>query len=324
MINLQFLCLSALVFDTIIGDPRTKFHPVVLIGNLISFLEKLLLDKSDSKQDKRIKGLILLFLALSIVTTIVCFILFLVRFTNEWVYFFVSALLLSFTISPRALKESAQEIIELLSAGKLVKAREKVGWIVGRDTKNLNESEVTRATVETVAESITDGIISPLFYALIGGVPLAFFYRTANTLDSMVGYKNERYQDFGFFSAKFDDVMNFIPARITGLLVVLVAFILPHYNGKNALKMLWRDANKHPSPNGGYSEAPVAGALNVRLGGFNYYFGRKTFRTYMGEQKEKLSFFHIKKTIILMYTVTILFVLFSIFLEVLWKGFYKI
>ena len=324
MIHLPFLCLGAFILDTLLGDPRTKFHPVVLIGNLIELLEKALLKQSDNKQKKKIKGLFLLILTLTIVSGVVCLILYLVSFTNQWVYLFVSALLLSFTISPRALKESAQEVKELLEAKNLVKAREKVGWIVGRDTQNLDESEVTRATVETVAESITDGIISPLFYALIGGVPLAFFYRTVNTLDSMVGYKNERYQSFGFFSAKFDDVMNFIPARITALLVVLATFILPKYDGKNALKMLRRDAAKHPSPNGGYAEAPVAGALNVRLGGFNYYFGQKTFRAYMGEPTEKLNFLHIHKTIILMYTVTILFVLFSIFLEVLWKGFYKL
>jgi adenosylcobinamide-phosphate synthase len=186
-------------------------------------------------------------------------------------------------------------------------ARYKVGWIVGRDTASLTTAEVTRATVETVAENIVDGIISPLFYAVIGGVPLACLYRAVNTMDSMVGYKNEKYRDFGMAAARVDDVFNYIPARITGLLIVLSAALLRH-NADGALQTIRRDASKHPSPNSGFSEAGVAGALGVRLGGLNYYGGVASLRAYMGEEKKELNPIHIEQTIHIMYLVTTLFI----------------
>jgi adenosylcobinamide-phosphate synthase len=186
-------------------------------------------------------------------------------------------------------------------------ARYKVGWIVGRDTANLNTAEVTRATVETVAENIVDGIISPLFYAVLGGVPLAFLYRAVNTMDSMIGYKNEKYQDFGMVAARVDDVFNYIPARITGLYIILAAALLKK-DVKGAFQAIKRDAVKHPSPNSGFSEAGVAGALGIRLGGLNYYGGVPSLRAYMGVAKCQLTPIYIEHTIQIMYMVTILFV----------------
>ena len=187
-------------------------------------------------------------------------------------------------------------------------ARERVGWIVGRDTQNLNEAEVTRAAVETVSENTVDGVISPLFYFAIGGLPLAIFYRAANTMDSMIAYKNEKYFFFGQIAARLDDILNYVPARITAILFICAAFIL-RLDYKNAFAMMKRDAKKHPSPNGGYAEATVAGALNVRLGGTNYYFGEPHFRAYMGEPNESLEAEHILGAIRLMYTATILFLI---------------
>ncbi len=304
---MNFLFIGAFLFDTIIGDPRGRCHPVVLIGNLISFFTKKLLKTDDKKNIKRLKGFLLVLLTLFIVLCITSAILYLLKY-NTHLYFFGSMILLSFTISPRALAESAFEIKKFLKASDLPNARKKVGWIVGRDTENLDESECTRATVETVAENITDGIISPLFYAFFGGVVLAFIYRAVNTLDSMVGYKNEQYIDFGMPAARLDDVFNYIPARITAMLIIVIAFILPGYSGIGAVKMLLRDAIKHPSPNSGFAEAPVAGALKVRLGGYNYYFGKKSFRAYMGDDLEILKAGHIRKTVVLMYLVTVLFI----------------
>ncbi|MBR0287483.1 MAG: cobalamin biosynthesis protein CobD, partial [Selenomonadaceae bacterium] len=219
---------------------------------------------------------------------------------------FIQAFVLSFMISPRTLGDAAREIYFLLERENLVYAREKVGWIVGRDTQNLNEAEVVRATVETVAENTVDGIISPLFYFAIGGLPLAIAYRAINTMDSMLGYKNEKYFYFGRVAARLDDVANFVPARLTGILFIGAAIVL-HLDYKNAFEMMKRDAKKHPSPNGGWAEATVAGALKIRLGGVNYYFGQPHFRAYMGEPLESLEAAHILGAIRLMYTATILF-----------------
>ena len=303
----MIIAVVAFLLDALIGDPRSKFHPVVLIGNLISALEKILLREQDTPEKKIVKGG-------SLVCIVVCTCLViggLLEFFSRMVpnlaaQIFLQALVLSFMISPRSLGEAGFEIYALLERERLSLARERVGWIVGRDTQNLNEAEVARATVETVAENTVDGVISPLFYFAIGGLPLAVAYRAINTLDSMIGYKSEKYFFFGRVAAKFDDIANFIPARLTGLLFVCAAMIL-RLDFKNAWRMMRRDANKHPSPNGGWAEATVAGALNIRLGGVNYYFGEPHFRAYMGEPNESLEAAHILGAIRMMYTATILF-----------------
>ena len=297
----------AFLIDAMIGDPRSKFHPVVLIGNLISALEKILRRELDSPTLKIFKGGILV----CVVVTLSLIVGFgIENFTNDipslTAKIFIQAFVLSFMISPRTLGDAAREIYFLLERENLVYAREKVGWIVGRDTQNLNEAEVVRATVETVAENTVDGIISPLFYFAIGGLPLAIAYRAINTMDSMLGYKNEKYFYFGRVAARLDDVANFVPARLTGILFIGAAIVL-HLDYKNAFEMMKRDAKKHPSPNGGWAEATVAGALKIRLGGVNYYFGQPHFRAYMGEPLESLEAAHILGAIRLMYTATILF-----------------
>ena len=297
----------AFLIDAMIGDPRSKFHPVVLIGNLISALEKILRRELDSPTLKIFKGGILV----CVVVTLSLIVGFgIENFTNDipslTAKIFIQAFVLSFMISPRTLGDAAREIYFLLERENLVYAREKVGWIVGRDTQNLNEAEVVRATVETVAENTVDGIISPLFYFAIGGLPLAIAYRAINTMDSMLGYKNEKYFYFGRVAARLDDVANFVPARLTAILFLGAAVVL-HLDYKNAFEMMKRDAKKHPSPNGGWAEATVAGALKIRLGGVNYYFGQPHFRAYMGEPLESLEAAHILGAIRLMYTATILF-----------------
>ncbi len=312
--ELNFLCAGALFLDTLIGDPRGGWHPVVMIGNLISFLENLLLNAKSGSEQKKASGAFLVIITIGAVYLLNYAVVYLLAYTGHMAFIIGSMALVSFTISPRALREAGEEIYLLLASGDIAGARSKVGWIVGRDTQNLDEGEVTRATVETIAENITDGIISPLFYALLGGVPLAFAYRAVNTLDSMVGYKNEKYKDFGLVAARLDDVANFIPARITALLIIIAAFICPSCDPQAAAAILWRDAGKHPSPNSGYAEAPVAGALGIRLGGCNYYFGQPSFRAYMGDEKNLLKAKHIKETIYIMYTVTVLFVVLSLFI----------
>ncbi|MBQ4495324.1 MAG: cobalamin biosynthesis protein CobD [Selenomonadaceae bacterium] len=299
----------AFLIDALIGDPRSRLHPVVLIGNLISLLEKLLRRDLDSPTKKILKGGVLV----SVVVTVALLVGLGIEVLMQDVpslaaQIFIQALVLSFMISPRSLGDAGREIYYLLERENLARARQKVGWIVGRDTQNLNEAEVTRATVETVAENTVDGIISPLFYFAVGGLPLAIAYRAINTMDSMLGYKNDKYLYFGRVAARLDDVANFIPARLTGLLFICAAVVLS-LDYKNALKMMRRDARKHPSPNGGWAEATVAGALRIRLGGMNYYFGKPHFRAYMGEPEENLEAVHILGAIRMMYTATILFLM---------------
>jgi len=307
----MIIAVVAFLIDALIGDPRSKFHPVVLIGNLISTLEKFLRHDLDNPIKKILKGGVLVCIVVISSLLVGALIEFFTKDIPSYAaQIFIQALVLSFMISPRTLGDAAREIYFLLDRENLARAREKVGWIVGRDTQNLNEAEITRATIETVAENTVDGIISPLFYFAIGGLPLAVAYRAINTMDSMLGYKNEKYFYFGRVAARFDDIANFIPARLTAMLFICAAMILK-LDYKNAFKMMKRDASKHPSPNGGWAEATVAGALNIRLGGVNYYFGEPHFRAYMGEPHENLEAVHILGAIRMMYTATILFLTFA-------------
>ncbi|CQR71277.1 cobalamin biosynthesis protein [Sporomusa ovata DSM 2662] len=303
----EYVIVGAVILDRLVGDPRTALHPVVIIGNFIAWLERRLLQATHSPVYKKLTGAVLVISVLAVVYGVVWLVMLALNSLHSWAGYIGGAVLLSFTISTRSLAEAGREIAGFLNSGNMEQARYKVGWIVGRDTAELNTAEVTRATVETVAENIVDGIISPLFYAAIGGVPLAFLYRAVNTLDSMVGYKNEKYRDFGMAAARVDDGFNYIPARITGLLIILAAVLLKQ-DASGAFQAIKRDAVKHPSPNSGYSEAGVAGALGIRLGGLNYYGGVASLRAYMGEAKCELEPIHIENTIHIMYVVTILFV----------------
>ena len=311
------------LFDTVLGDPRSKFHPVVLIGRLISILEGVLYHEGESDRQKLLAGGLLAVTVLMIVYQVSAAVdALLTQLGNGLITVLVEGFLLSFTISPRSLAEAGREIYRYLENNDMANARYKVGWIVGRDTEKLSSGEVTRATVETVAENTVDGVIAPFFFFLLGGLPLAYMYRAANTLDSMVGYKNDKYLYFGRVSARIDDVLNYIPARITGVLFVLSALFLK-LDWRNSWRMLRRDAAKHPSPNGGWAEAAVAGALRIRLGGYNSYFGRQSFRAYMGEPYEELAAKHILGCSRLMYTATVLFLLAAHFIILgcgLWGG----
>ena len=296
---------AALLFDRLIGDPRSPYHPVVLVGNCISIVEKALRRPDQSRLGQNMAGAILVIVVLAFTYGTVWLLDAVLASIHPWIAWLGQAVILSFAITPRSLAEAGNEIRQYLLAGDLAQARYKVGWIVGRDTAELDESEITRATVETVAENIVDGIISPLFYFAIGGAPLAFLYRAVNTLDSMLGYKNEKYLHFGMVAARVDDVFNYLPARLTGLMIVVCAFLMGR-NAKGAAQMIVRDAAKHPSPNSGIAEAGVAGALGVRLGGVNYYGGVKSCRAYMGDANAALSAVHIGQTITVMYAVTLM------------------
>lgn len=298
--DIGFYVLLAFLLDLLVGDPAWIPHPVVLIGKVIEKLERLLRLVYQSPAALKITGILT---AMTIVGASWGLTFLLVRWVfsiNYWAGAVLSIWLISTTIAARGLSEAAGEIYILLQNGNLAEARRKVGMIVGRDTGQMEPGAVIRASVETVAENIVDGVVAPLFYAFIGGAPLAMAYRAVNTLDSMLGYKNERYIDFGMASARLDDIANYIPARLTGLFLLAAAWIL-RMSAKGALQAVLRDAPGHPSPNSGIPEAAVAGALGVRLGGMNYYNGRGSFRAYMGKPLAPLEPGHIKQTVRLMY-----------------------
>ena len=301
--------IIAFFFDCIIGDPHSRLHPVVLIGKMIAVLERVLYRKEHSDRRKFFAGVLLVLLVLATSYAAAAALVWATyHLPYGWMAALAQGLLLSFTISPKSLAQAGKGIYGLLMKDDLAGARVKVDWIVGRETQNLDPGEITRATVETIAENTNDGILAPLFFYAIGGVPLAFFYRAANTMDSMIGYKNDKYLYFGRAAARLDDVLGWIPARITGLLFFVSAGFLG-FDAGNALRILRRDAKKHPSPNGGCCEAPMAGALHIRLGGYNTYFGRQTFRAYMGDPLRPLAPPQIMESIRMMYTATVLFLI---------------
>lgn len=299
--------ILAFFFDLLIGDPQSRWHPVALMGRFIAWLERLFYREAHDPMLKMVSGAVLVAVVLLVSYDVAAGLLYLsYDIPYAWGSTVVGALMLSFMIAPKSLAKAGRQIYDLLAAGKLPEARKAVGGIVGRDTENLNDAEVTRAAVESIAENTSDGIIAPLFFFAIGGVPLAVLYRAANTMDSMLGYRNDRYLYFGKAAARLDDVLNFIPARITGMLFVMSAFLLS-YDAHFALYIMRRDAAKHPSPNGGWAEAAMAGALHIRLGGENSYFGKKSFRAYMGEVMEGTHPQHILAAIRMMLTAVMLF-----------------
>ena len=208
-------------------------------------------------------------------------------------------------LAGRCLAQSAQAVERPLRAGDLAESRIKLSWIVGRDTSQLQPEQINRAVVETVAENTVDGIIAPLFFLLLGGAPLAMAYKAVNTLDSMVGYKHEKYRAIGMVSARLDDVANFIPARLSWLLIGLAAFICRD-NGARALRIGWRDRKNHSSPNCAWSEATVAGALGIHLGGPNDYFGERVNKPWIGDAHRPIAIDDISRTIRLMWVASTL------------------
>lgn len=308
---------AAFLLDTLLGDPRSRWHPVVLIGNVITFAERHLYPQTGRPADLLRRGVLLVLFVLITVGAVGAMLLYVAARLHYGLYLAASALMLYITITPRALARDGLSIRRRLAAGDLAAARRELSWIVGRDTEELSESEIARATIETVAENIVDGIISPLFYFALFGPLGALLYRASNTMDSMVGYKNDRYLYFGRAAALWDDAVNFLPARLTAGLLLIAAAVL-RLDVRHARRMLARDAAKHPSPNGGYAEATVAGALHIRLGGYNSYRGRVEFREYMGEPLVKIGGEHITRTVQLMYVTTVLGVLAVTICEMIW------
>jgi adenosylcobinamide-phosphate synthase len=277
--------LAAVILDLLIGDPRWFPHPVVYIGRLIEALEKAL---RRLVRNERLGGVLLLIMTVGITCLLTVALLAIAYAVSPYMGFAVAVILSWSCIAARSLHRESRLVADALGRGDLVAARRYLSNIVGRDTAELDEPEIWRATVETVAENTSDGVIAPLFYLFIGGPPLALAYKAVNTLDSIVGYKSERYKSFGWASARFDDLANFIPARLTGLLMVAAAPLFGFPPG-DAWRIMRRDGRNHSSPNSGIPEAAVAGALGVRLGGASAYSGTRVEKPTIGDPLKPLS-----------------------------------
>lgn len=277
--------ITAVVLDLLLGDPRWLPHPVVGIGRLISAGEKIL---RRLIRNERTGGALLLVSVVGATSLITYLLLKRANAASPYLGSALASILAWTCLAARSLHSESKLVADRLAVEDLAGAREYLSRIVGRDTTDLGKPEIWRALVETVAENTSDGIIAPLFYLMIGGPVLGLAYKAVNTLDSMVGYKNERYLRFGWASAHFDDLANWLPARLTGLLMIVAAPFVGLSAGK-AFSMMVRDGGNHSSPNSGIPEAATAGALGVRLGGTNRYFGKQVEKPTIGDPLRDLS-----------------------------------
>lgn len=280
------VCLIGMILDWVFGDPVWLYHPVRIIGKWISFLEKILRkfagDQEGNEKKLLIAGGILWILVILASAAVPMGILYLAEKFSPCAAFVLECFWCYQLLAARSLGKESKKVYKKLIQDDLSGARLAVSMIVGRDTENLTVEGVTKAAVETVAENANDGVIAPLIYMLIGGPILGFVYKAVNTMDSMLGYKNEKYLYFGRVAAKMDDVAGFIPARISALLMILASCLLG-MDGKNALWIWKRDRRKHASPNAAQTEAVCAGALQVQLAGDAWYFGKKHEKDTIGD-----------------------------------------
>ncbi|MCL5022664.1 MAG: adenosylcobinamide-phosphate synthase CbiB [Nitrospirae bacterium] len=289
--------ILAFLLDLAIGDPRWMPHPVRLIGRAAGGAEKFLRRYVSTPAGERRAGVLLVLAVVAPAALVTALILFVLRSFSDH-FSAVAATcavvyLTSTTLATRGLIDSAGLVIKSVKEGSLESARSHVGMIVGRDTQALSEKDVLKATIETLAENLSDGIVAPLFYLSVGGLPLAVAYKAINTLDSMVGYKNARYLHFGRAAARLDDIANYLPARITGVCIVVSVFLVTLVRSglrslsaaDRSFRIMLRDGGNHTSPNSGIPEASMAGALGVRLGGPSTYGGVLVDKPYIGEME---------------------------------------
>lgn len=294
--------LLALLLDLMIGDPRWLPHPVVAIGHLIHLLERGL---RRDWLNERVAGILLLLLVVTVSVGVTWFVLQALTALLPLIGWIAAILISSTCLAATSLYKESNRVASALLAGDLPLARRYLSYIVGRDTDQLDEPEIWRAVVETVAENTSDGIIAPLFWLTLGGPVAAMAYKAVSTLDSMVGYRNERYLQMGWASARMDDLLNFIPARLSALLLIMAA-PLAGCSAPAAVRITLRDRLKHPSPNSGHPEAAAAGALGVRLGGAAAYGGLSSWKEYIGDDRQPLDERAYRSMIKLMYLSTLL------------------
>lgn len=295
--------LVAVLLDWLIGDPHSFPHPVKLMGRIISFEERIV-RKIFKEEGKKLKigGFLIVVLNISLAFIVPYLILKCLK-GYRLLYSIINIYFIYSCLAARCLDKEAMKVYFALDKS-LDKARYKLSFIVGRDTKSLSEEGVIKAAIETVGENTSDGVIAPLIYIMLVGVPGGLMYKMVNTMDSMLGYKNEKYKDLGFFPARVDDLFNYIPARITGLLMCLSSAF--RFDVKNGIRIMIRDRKNHKSPNAAYPEGAVAGLLNIQLGGDGLYFGKLVRKPTIGDGIRMVSREDIKRTIEIMYRSEIL------------------
>ena len=303
--------------DCLIGDPYNMPHPIRAMGKIVSVLENY---TRKNFRNLRLGGIFLAVTTVAVSAIVPTLILIFCYKINLLFGSIVEGIMCFFLIAPKCLKDESMKVYKALEQGDTEKARQAVSMIVGRDTDVLDREGIIRATVETVAENTSDGVTSPLFYMSFGGAVGGFIYKAVNTLDSMVGYRDEKYADIGRFSAKLDDFFNYIPSRLTAIVMIFSSLILG-LDYKNSYRIWRRDRRNHASPNSAQTEAVCAGALGVRLAGDAYYFGKLHKKPYIGDNLREIEAVDIKTANRLMYLTSFIFILVSaIFREILFGG----
>lgn len=312
--------IAGFVLDLLIGDPHFIPHPVRLIGLLISFLDKRLnseagynSSENEANLTKYKRGVLLAFTVIFATFAVSVIILVAAYSINLYAGVIVEAVMTWQILATKCLRVESMRVYDALRTDGVEAGRRAVSMIVGRDTSVLDEAGVTRAAVETIAENTSDGVIAPMLYTAIGGPVLGFVYKAVNTMDSMLGYKNDKYMYFGRFAARLDDVVNFIPARISAYLMIIAAFIGGRqFDGRNAYRIFKRDRFNHASPNSAQTESVCAGALRVQLAGDAVYFGKLVKKKYIGDRLREIEYEDIKRANRLMYITAFLCELLSV------------
>lgn len=315
-----FAFIAGFVLDLLIGDPHFIPHPVRLIGSLISFLDKRLnCDAKYNISEKKLnlikykRGMLLVFAVIFATFTMSVIIIVAAYSINLYAGVIVEAVMTWQILATKCLRVESMRVYDALRTDGVDAGRRAVSMIVGRDTSVLDAAGVTRAAVETIAENTSDGVIAPMLYTAIGGPVLGFVYKAVNTMDSMIGYKNDKYMYFGRFAARLDDVVNFIPARISAYMMIVAAFIGGRqFDGQNAYRIFKRDRFNHASPNSAQTESVCAGALRVRLAGDAVYFGKLVKKKYIGDRLREIEYEDIKRANRLMYITAFLCELLSV------------
>lgn len=290
MIKTNLIIIAiAVILDFLIGDPYSIPHPIRYIGKLISFLEKKV---RKSFRNLKLGGFFILIASMATVSLSIFGILYLSKVVNNYLYYIIKTYIIYSGIAGKCLYQECMKVYKALLDSGLEKARVQISYLVGRDTASLSEEEVIKATIETASENTIDGVISPLFFAFIGALfnipaECIYIYKTVNTLDSMIGYDNEKYGDIGFASAKFDDVLNFIPARLGSIFIGISGLFL-RLDVVKGFEIMLRDRKNHKSPNCAYPEAMAAGLMNIQLGGTHNYFGKPVYKPTIGDRKREV------------------------------------
>ncbi len=310
--------LLAYILDLVFGDPRSIPHPVRIIGWLINLEERVIRERFDKPLELKIAGLFMVVTVVGITFFATKLLLHFVGIFGNTFKDLVEVILIYTTISVKELAKAGKEVAVALELGDIELARSKLAEIVSRDTYNLEEQDIIRGAIESLSENINDGIVAPIFYSFIGGAPLAMAYKAINTLDSMVGYKKDIYLYLGYFPAKIDDIANFIPARLSGIFIVISTFILG-LNWRNSFKILMRDRLKHESPNSAHGMAAVSGALGIRLGGPTSYNGRIKEKPYIGDKTRDMNVDDIYVTARIVYVSSFVAIMAFLIIQNLWR-----